>query len=166
MLHDPKRRLRRRPSESAAPEFTLQAESLLKIVDELPPLFVLYGKEHAKSPIDPNWSALLPMAANGVLRTFTARYGGALVGFAFSVVGPHLMHASTPHGITNAIWLSPAYRQGLNGYRFLKGNRDYLLQIGCKRLYIGFDIEHQRQAVLYKRLGYKLEEMSFSYDHS
>src|ERR1700740_565016 len=93
----PARRRLPKPSASAAPEFTIQAESLIEIAGELPSLLVRYGKEHAKAPVDPDWQGMLRMTAAGTLRVVTARWNGALVGFCFSVVGPHLMYKSTCH---------------------------------------------------------------------
>src|ERR1700744_155665 len=166
VLHDPKRHRRRRPSETASPEFVVQEEPFLQIIDELPPLFLQYGEEHAKAPIAPDWKHLMTMAASGILKVMTARYNGQLVGFAFSIVGPTIMHAKTIHGITNAVWLTPAYRLGMYGYKLLKANRDMLIAKGCHRLFLSFQMSYERQGALYKRLGYKPEEVSYAYDNS
>ena len=165
MQHARLPRQRPRRSARAAPDgFVVGEQSLFDIIDELPPLFILYGQEHPRVTIAPDWQHLMRMYAQGILRVMTARYNGALIGFAFSVVGPTIMTRTTLQGITVAIWLDPAYRQGRNGYNLLKANRDMLLSIGCKRLFVSADVAHQRQAVLYRRLGYKFEEASYAYD--
>src|ERR1700676_2563598 len=93
---------RRRPKLSAiaAPEpgLTIQVESLYDIARELPPLLVRYCSEFDESP-DPDWQQMLRMTAAGALRTVTARDAGALVGFVFNIVGPHLMHKAMVYGV-------------------------------------------------------------------
>jgi GNAT superfamily N-acetyltransferase len=153
---------RPRPSATAAPKFTVQPELLADVAGELPPLFVRYGKEIDKAPADPDWQGLLRMTAVDMLKLVTARFGGTLVGFCFSNIGRHIMYKSTPHGITFAVWLDPAYRTGWNGYRLLRFNRDFLHEIGCKRLCLATDVGNPRLGKIYERLGYKLDELSYA----
>ena len=150
------------PKQDLAPKFTVQPEELLAVAGELPPLFVRYGREINKAPADPDWEGLLRMTAVGMLKLVTARFDGALVGFAFSNIGRHIMYKSTPHGITFAVWLDPAYRTGWNGYRLLRFNRDFLHEIGCKRLCLSTESSNPRLGKVYERLGYKFDELSYA----
>lgn len=159
MLHDPKRRQRRRLLESVPPEFTVQEEPFLKIVDELPPLFVRFGKAHAKSSVDVDWQGLMRMAASGTLRVVTARHRGLLVGFCLTILSYPLMYKSTLFGSTFAVWLDKSHRFGMNGYRLLRRNKEYLLEWGCQKAYIATDIP--RLGKVYERLGYSLDEYHY-----
>ena len=157
-------RLRRPSAAAARDEPTLQVEALLDIARELPPLFVRYGREFAKIEgviSDPDWQQMFRMAAAGMLRVVTVRDSGVLVGFAFNIVGPHLMYRSVIHGITNAVWLDKAYRVGWFPLKFLRFNRDKLIEWGCKRLCIGHDLTWDRLGKVYERLGYKLDEILY-----
>lgn len=154
-----------KPSATAAPDLTIQVEQLYDIAQELPPLFVSYGREFPKVEgvvSDPDWPQLLRMAALGALKVLTARDDGVLVGFAFSVVGPHLMYRSVIHGITNAIWLDPAYRAGWFPVRFLRANLDMLRDAGCRRVCIGHDAGWPRLGKVFERLGYKCDEVLYA----
>lgn len=160
-------RRRPRPSASVAPKpgLTIQAESLYEIANELPPLFVRYGQEFKKVEgviSDPDWSQLFRMTAAGTLKVTTARDKGTLIGFAFSVVGPHLMYKNTCHGITIAVWLDKAYRFGWFPLKFLRRNLELLKEYGVKRAAIARDAMTPRLGVVYERLGYRVDEVSYA----
>lgn len=159
MLHDPKRHRRRRHSETASPEFTIQEEPFLKIVDELPPLFVRYGKENGKAPVDPDWQGLLHMAAGGMLRMTTARYGETLVGFCLNILSRPVMYKTTLFGTTFAVWLDKPYRYGMNGLKLVRRNKELLIEWGCDRLYIATDKD--RLGKVFERLGYRYDESHY-----
>lgn len=148
-----------RPSAIGAPDIAV--ERLYDIAQELPPLFVRYGQEFPTIEgvvSDPDWTQMLRMDAMGMLKVLTARDGGALVGFAFSVVGPHMMYRSVKHGITNAVWLDPAYRSGWFPLKFLRANLEMLRDEGCRRVCIGHHALWPRLGKVYERLGYKFVE--------
>lgn len=159
MLHDPKRRRHRKRSESAQPKFTIQEESFLKIVDELPPIFMRYGVENGKAVVDPDWQGMMHMAATGQLRMVTARYGDILIGFCLNILSRPLMYKTTIFGTTFAVWLDKPYRWGLNGLKLVRRNKELLLEWGCQRLYIA--AENPRLGKVYARLGYRFEEAHY-----
>ena len=159
MLHDPKRRQRQRRSASAAPDFSVQEESLFQVVDHLPPLFVRFANAHATAPLDIDWQGLMRLAASGGLVVVTARYHDTVVGICISVLTRPLMYRSTLYGTTIAIWLEPPYRAGLNGYRLARASKQALERRGCQRLFIAANQE--RLARLFERLGYCYSEHSY-----
>jgi len=137
----------------------------LAIVDELPPLFVRYGREFPRVEgvvSDPNWPQMLRMAGAGGLRVVTARNDGLLVGFAFNIVGPHLMYRNTSYGITNAIFLEKAFRFGWFPIKFLKHNLDCLKEWGVKETFIARDVANTRLGKVFERLGYKAVEVGYT----
>ncbi len=157
------RRPRPKVSATAAPEIAVA--QLADIAAELPSVFVRYGREFNKVEgvvSDPDWPQLLRLEAAGILRILTVRDRGLLVGFAFSLVGPHLMYRHATHGITNAVWLDPAYRAGWFPLKFLRANMEMLRKAGCKRVCIAHDAATPRLAKVYERLGYKLDELCYA----
>jgi GNAT superfamily N-acetyltransferase len=158
-------RLPPRPSASVAPELTAQEESFLKIADELPPLFVRCGREFPRVEgvvSDPNWPMMFRMAAAGGLRVVTARDASSLVGFAFNIVGPHLMYKNVCYGITNAIFLDKPYRFGWFPVKFLRHNLDCLREWGVKETFIARDVANLRLGKVFERLGYKAVEVGYT----
>ena len=147
-----------RPSETAG-SLSIDPERFEDIADELPVLFARYGVELGKAETEPDWKQLFQMAAVGTLRVVTLRDAGVLVGFAISVIGPHLMYRSVTHGITIAFFLDKPYRHGWTGLKFLAKNRDILREWGCKRISVGEDATQDNSlAKVYERAGYKLAE--------
>ena len=154
-----------KPSVSAAPDLAFAVEPLEQIAHDMPPMIVRYGRELERVP-QPDWASLLRMSALGGLLTVTARSGDVLAGFVLSIVGPHLLYRETKYGITNVVWLDPVYRTGMGGYRMLKFNRDKLLELGCSQLCIAHSVvsgDQRRMGVLYRRLGYRLDEMAYAH---
>lgn len=141
----------------------MQEESFIAISDEMLPLVERFGRELGKVTVAPDWLGLFRMTASGVLRTTTARYDGALVGFALNIVGPHLLYHTTTFGITNAMWLDRAYRGGWQGYKFLRANRDNLKTWGATIAYIARDLTKgdDRLEAVYRRLGYQPDELMY-----
>jgi GNAT superfamily N-acetyltransferase len=149
--------LRLVPSATGA-SLRIQPERFEEMADELPPLFARYGEELGKSATEPDWANLFRMAFTGQLRIVTLRDGPVLVGFAISIVGPHLMYRSVTHGITIAVFLDKPYRHGWTGLKFLAKNRDILREWGCKRISVGEDATQQTLGKIYQRVGYELAE--------
>jgi hypothetical protein len=137
----------------------------LAIVDELPPLFVRYGREFPRVEgvtADPNWPQMLRMAAAGGLKIVTARSGDTLVGFAINIIGPHIMYRGTCFGITNAIFLEKAYRFGWFPIKFLRHNITCLKEWGVVETFIARDVANTRLGKVFERLGYKPVEVGYT----
>jgi GNAT superfamily N-acetyltransferase len=141
----------------------IEPERFEDIADELPPLFVRYGDELGKDATDPDWSNLLRLAMTGVLRVVTLRDNNKLVGFAISMVGPHLMYRSVCHGITIAVFIDKPYRHGWTGLKFLAKNRDILREWGVKRACIAEDATADKSLrKVYERVGYTPDETTYA----
>lgn len=158
---------RRERSANAAPKLTAQAEPLLEIADELPPLFVRYGNEianrrHNGVTFDPNWSMMLRMAAVGGLRFVTARDGDSLIGFASTIIGPHLAFKDVCYGITNAIFLDKPYRFGWFPIKFMRHNLACLREWGVKETFIARDFADERLGRVYEAVGYTPSEVGYT----
>jgi hypothetical protein len=152
--------LRRRPKPSATAAPEIGVESLYAIASELPPLLARWGREF-KDEADLDWQQLLRMAATDTLRITTARDAGVLIGFAFNIVGAHLIFKSTRYGITNMVWIDQAYRRGWFPLTFLRANLDMLREAGCQQTCIAHKAVTPRLGKVYQRLGYRLDELSY-----
>lgn len=140
-------------------------ERFSDIAREFPPLFERHWREIAlnqdKIKLDPLWDTYFKLDLAGVLRVLTVRSKGALIGYHFVLVLPHLHYAGTLVGETDMFWLDPAYRGGLTGYRLLRMVRDDLKAEGVKWHKMAIK-RHKPLTALMKRLGYTPIETVYS----
>lgn len=142
---------------------TFQWEKFSAIARELPPLFKLHWNELALNkeeiPLEPDWGRYFQYETLGILYILTVRSDGVLVGYAFSLVGPHLHYASTLWGQTEMFWLQPAFRRGLTGVHMLREVEGGMRQLGVKvhhfPIKLHFLSERGTIGRLFERLGYK-----------
>ncbi len=154
------------PQGDPRPDLTFQVEAFSKIAAELPPLFARHWQELGEKdlPLDPDWSRLFVMEAQGQLKIVTARYGEALVGYIFNFLGRHPHSQASLYSTIDNFWLDPTYRGGLEVMRWLRLNEAMLDDLGVKKRYIGIanDFMAGRVGNLFRRLGYKPVETTWS----
>lgn len=173
-LQSPSSKTRRDPAPSPIKErsdrepleLTYQRERLEKLLvsGELLPLLCEHFNEtdpdRGRTSVDVNWDYYLSADCSGRLIIFTARDGSALVGYVFTVVGPHHHKQGVLAGSITMYWLHPANRLGLAGYKLLRGNEDLLKQLGVQKV-LATEMLGQETAVLFKRMGYTAEEVLY-----
>lgn len=142
---------------------TFQWERLSTIARELPPLFKLHWAELALNkeaiPLEPDWDRYFHYEAAGILYILTVRSDTVLIGYAFTLVGPHLHYASTLWGHTEMFWLQPDFRRGTLGIRLIRAVEDGMRAIGVKvhhfPVKLHFLSDRGTIGRLFERLGYK-----------
>ena len=134
------------------------------IARELPPLFKQHWRELGRDRdtviLDPDWDKMMALSVAGLLKCFTARAGDSLVGYIFTIIGPHLHYKTTLHSVVDMYWLHPGYRRGWQGMKFWREFDRQLKTFGVVRSYIGENLMFKNKngrmmRVLLKRLGYK-----------
>jgi hypothetical protein len=169
---------------NARPDLTFQVEKFHEIARELPPLFERHYREIALDqdsiPLDPDWDRYLQMSLAGMLHVMTVRgkgvikdisgqqtrpnnekppsyEAGALCGYIFKLVGPHLHYRSTLFANLEMFWLDPAYRGGSFALRWFKANAGMLRDLGVKKVTVETKNGYMdgRVGLIFKRLGYK-----------
>lgn len=148
--------------EPPKPALTFQWERLPSIARELQPLFERHWSEIALDrelvPLEPNWDDYFELDRRGVLHVLTARnHRGALVGYCFNLVGPHLHYVSTRFAHTEMFWLAKRYRKGWRPVRMMATNLAGLKELGAKVATINFKLGFKsgRVGKLLSRLGYR-----------
>jgi hypothetical protein len=96
-------------------EITIQRESFHVIAHELPDLMADFHsditKDQALPPMNINYDAYRRIENAGMLRVFTVRWGGALVGTLMFLVSPSLHHAEHKWASSDNFWISPGARR-------------------------------------------------------
>jgi hypothetical protein len=137
---------------------------------ELPPLFRRHWREialnHDRVPLDPNWEQYLQYELAGILHVLTVRYRGALVGYVFMLVHPHLHYASTSWAQTDLYWLDPSMRLGWTGVRMFRHVELRMKALGAKvilaNMKLHFEKERGTLRAVFQRLGYVAIEVMWS----
>jgi hypothetical protein len=151
---------------------TFQRERLGKLLAdrELLPLIRQHYHEvdpdRANTFVDINWDYYLAADRSANLAVFTARDGRALVGYVFTIVGPHHHKQGLLTGSITMYWLHPANRVGLAGYKLLRANESLLKEMGVQKVLatqmLGFkNIADRKTDILFKRMGYVAEEILY-----
>lgn len=121
---------------------------------------IALDQEHI--PLDVDMERYAALDAAGQLHIVTARDdGGVLQGYVLYLVSGHLHYASTLHALMDVLYLAPAHRRGLAGYRLLVVAERTLRERGIRKVVMGGK-RHYDLAPLYERLGYTEIERNFS----
>ena len=134
------------------------AEAFSKVWPEAQLLMQAHWAELAHYPdipLDPNEATYAAAESLGILRVFTVRDAGDLVGYcAFHVCpAPHYKTSIQAHG--DVIYLHPALRGRLVGLRFLKWCDAQLSDEGVQVVYHHVKLAHPQLGGVLNKMGYQ-----------
>ena len=141
---------------------TYQPETYDSCIHVIKPMFFAHWKEIACNQdtviLEPDFDKYKNIEENGMLRIFSARDGGELVGYFISFVSPHLHYKSTIYAMNDIMYVIPSYRGSTVGYRLIKGAMTDL-KVNCNAdiLVIHMKVKHEFRKLL-NRLGFCLAE--------
>lgn len=142
---------------------TFQRERLAPILREIVPLIEAdwreNGVDHDLIPLSLNLPAYLDYDLVGVLQIITARDAGVLVGYCFSFVHPHIMHAGRGWCILDLYWLYPEYRKQGIGNAMLDACETFLKSAKVQVVQASEKIGHAHG--LFERRGYKATDTAY-----
>lgn len=144
---------------------TFQWEKLPAIAAELLPLLKLHWEEIEDHkdilPLEPAWELMFSYEIANVLRCFTIRSDGLLVGYIF-VMFPPSLHYSVGMAWVERFWLRPEFRRGWLGIHLFKAAESLARDAGAKLIHIPFRLHFQRErgtlSKIFSRMGYTLSE--------
>lgn len=144
---------------------TYQVEPWATFAPEAAPLFEQHWKEIALDqdviPLRVDAAGYETLDAAGMLHVVTVREAGVLVGYWVGFVKGHLHYRDTLHAHMDVVWLAPAHRKGLAGYRLLQTVERTLRALGVVKIVMGCKLHHDLSR-LYARLGYTEIERTWS----
>ena len=118
-------RLPRPPRRSGRglPELTFQWERLPPIASEL---IALAKRNQAETPLgepfDPDFDRYYALDRSGACAAWTARSGGALVGYVIWIWSRGLHSRCTTFADADPIYLAPEWRDGMTGLKFIRSS--------------------------------------------
>lgn len=144
---------------------TIQVERFADIVAPLRVLFTDMWSDMSRDislpPLDVNYDGYVRLEAAGVLRTFTVRLRGALVGAAVFFVSPSMHYGGTKWASSDVIWIRPDMRRPLLGYRLLKFAEDAMQREGVTVLRMGAQLARPELGRLLVYMGYNAAEVHY-----
>lgn len=111
--------------------------------------------------LNPDVERYNQMEQLGLIRCYTARENGVLVGYAMYIVNHNLHYKQSFQAVQDVIFISKPHRKGLTGYRLIKFADKMLEQDGVQVVYQHVKVYGDFGKVL-ERQGYKHVEKIFS----
>lgn len=133
-------------------------ESSETVIEEILPLLHEHYAEIAHYqdiPIAIDIEAYLKAERQGILRIYTVRHGGELIGYALFAVKPSIKYSGSLQAQQDVLYLSPAFRKGRVGMRFIQWCDTQLKAEGVQVCYQHVKAAHNFGPML-ERMGYEL----------
>ncbi len=118
------------------------------------------GMFHKSFPLNPRWDMYRFLDDNDTLFVYTVRSDGDLVGYFIAVIVEHNYYQDVWVAEADAFYLYPDYREGLNGYKFLKEVVEELKK-RVDIIFLSVNIQRDLSKLL-NRLGFNLVEYKFA----
>ena len=135
-----------------------QREQAHACFEEAIPLLHLYRQEiayYADLKLDPEFAKYAELEKAGIVRAYTARKDGKLIGFALFFFNSHLHFKTKIFAIHDLLYIIPEHR-GF-GYKFLKWCNEQLEKDGASVIYYFVNLQFNYGSLL-KRLGFELAD--------
>lgn len=135
-----------------------QQERSKDLWPEITPLIAQHYEEiahHKDIPLDPDVERYNAMDDAGLLRCFTARDCGRLIGYAIFICGPNLHYKSTKIANQDVLFLAPEARNGTTAMRFFDFFEKRLAGEGWQLTMQHEKIAHPALGRLAERRGYE-----------
>ena len=140
----------------------IKQEFITQIQDEITPLlqedWEEIGEDHL--PLNPDFESYGDLEANDLLKIFTARIEGKLVGYFVVIYVPSLQSKGKFLAINDTIFVSKAHRRKMIGPRLFRFAEKCVKQDGLDRLYVAITEKNDIGDNL-KRMGYNKIESRY-----
>jgi GNAT superfamily N-acetyltransferase len=132
-----------------------EMQSLLDLHWEL----IALNKDKIK--LNPDWNQYIKLNDAGIIKLFTARKNGKLVGYFAVSVSPSLHYKDHIYAVNDVIFIHPDHRDGSAGYKLIKYAEQRLSNMGVSLMMINTKT-HQPFDKLLERMGFNLIERVYS----
>jgi GNAT superfamily N-acetyltransferase len=140
-------------------------ERLHDVREDIKPLIELHWEQIAlnqgKIKLNPNWEEYERLDAAGVMKFFTARSEGELVGYFIITVGASMHYRDHLFAICDIIFVRPDKRSGATGYKLIKYAERWCVDNGVSLLNINTKV-HLPFDRLMEGMGFDLIERVYS----
>jgi len=102
---------------------SFQRETYEDVIGDIRPILELHWREVARYPdipLQPNWTAYEHLQALDILRIYTGREDGRLIGYSIFVVHKDLHYSTSLTADEDLLFLAPEYRKGRVGLQLMQ----------------------------------------------
>lgn len=140
---------------------TYQREAARALWPEIRPLLARHWEEIASFddiPLDPDEERYNLMDEAGLMRCFTARADGVLIGYGVFVVGSNMHYRSSKLAVQDVLFVLPEYRRSRAGLGLIRFTGKQLREEGVLGVYQHEKTSHPQLGAILSRLGYSVVE--------
>jgi hypothetical protein len=144
-------------NETLKPAPVFAREDSTTVIEEIKPLLTEHYLEiaHYKDiELQVDYEGYLRLEKAGILRIFTTRLDGLLVGYAIFKVAYSTRYGKSLQAGQDVLYLAPDYRRGRWGIRFINWCDLQLKMEGVQVIYQHQKLAHPALGVVLQRLGY------------
>lgn len=134
-----------------------------KLYGEMWPIFEAHYKEishYQDIPLSPDTLHYDTLQKVGILRVYTVRDSGKLVGYCVFSVGKNPHYDTSVQAKQDILFLSKELRGGMNGFKFIQWCDEQLHKEGVQVVYHHVKKSHNFGPVL-ERMGYELVDLIY-----
>lgn len=139
-------------------------EPIQTLWTEIVPLLYAHWREIATwqdIELNPDLDSYEALEEAGMLRVYTAREDGKLVGYAAFFVRTNMHYSDSLQAQQDVLFLAPSHRKGTTGIRLIQRAEEELAKEGVQVVYHHVKVAHDFGPVL-ERKGYKLVEKIYA----
>ena len=140
-------------------------ECLANVKEDIKPLLEKHWEMVALNQgaikLNPNWEEYARLDDSGVLRVFTARADGELVGYCVLIVSQSIHYSDHIFANNDVTFVLPEHREGATGYQLIKYAEEHCRENGVSLLNINTKVHIPFDSLL-TRMGFDLIERIYS----
>jgi len=143
----------------------IQHESLLNVKQDIKPLLEehwrLVALNQGKIKLNPDWKEYSRLDTAGILKIFTARDNGKLVGYFVLLINKSIHYQDHFFAVNDVVFVLPDSRAGATGYKLIKYAEEYCRESGVSLMMINTKV-HIPFDKLMLGMGFDLIERVYS----
>ncbi len=149
----------------SAPTIVFALEKFATVFDDALPMLEQHYEEltfYKSLKLNPDRERYEMVDAGGLLRIYTARDCGSLIGYGAFIVSRSVHYRDSIHANEDAFYLSPSHRGRTVGMRFLKWCDEQLIAEGVQIITHHVKLAHPTLGMLLEKIGYDKQEWIYS----
>jgi GNAT superfamily N-acetyltransferase len=121
-------------------------ENFTNVKQDIQPLLELHWAETEPNQdtikLDPDWSEYFRLSEAGVLKIFTARNNGKLVGYCVVMISQSIHHKDHIFAGTDVVYVHPEFRKSSTGSDLIKFAENYCEENGASIMTLNMKTSH------------------------